>query len=476
MHFGTNSTVFAGVTFVAMTVIGCTTPIPQALTPALVPRSFVGSVPAATPVWPDATWWQAFHAPQLAELVTSAQLDNRDLAAAAARVLQAEARARIQRAALFPQLTGQLSHTNAGCGGQACMQEGSVKAYGLSFSASYELDVWGLTRDNLRAAQQQLRTARFAQQSLALSVTANTANQYFNVLAVRRRQAIAHEDIDAINGILEVIRLRVKAGATSHLDLAQEEAQLEAVQAQLPALETAEQESLFTLAALLGRPPEGITVTGHDLDGIAPPEMRAGLPTELLLRRPDVAQAESNLATAHANLDAARAAFLPQISLTGSGGFISTAISALLQGSNFGYSYGATLLQTVFDARRLSGQKALALGVQKEFIANYQKAALNAFVDTENALLEVSNARKALEHLKREVDAAREAFEIAQLQYRQGATDLLAVLQAQQTLFSAEDQLAQMTLANCQAAVHLYEALGGGWVEQPEERSQFTSN
>jgi outer membrane protein TolC len=189
-----------------------------------------------------------------------------------------------------------------------------------------------------------------------------------------------------------------------------------------------------------------------------------------------VAQAEANLAAAHADVDAARAAFLPQVSLTGSGGFISTATSALLQGSNFGYSYGATLLQTIFDAGRLAGQKALAVGVQKEFVADYQRAALNAFVDTENALVEVANARKAREHLKREVDAAREAFEIARLQYRQGATDLLTVLQAQQTLFSAEDQLAQMTLVNCQAAVHLYEALGGGWVEKAEDRTQFASN
>ncbi|TMQ07422.1 MAG: efflux transporter outer membrane subunit [Deltaproteobacteria bacterium] len=476
MRCGMNRAVRAPVTLIALSLTACATPVPQVWTPTLVPKSFTGPVTAEAPVWPDAAWWQAFRDPELAELVSAAQLNNHDLAAAAARVLQAEVQTTIQRAALFPQITGQVGHSNAGCSGQACLQYASGKAYGLSVNASYELDVWGLVHANLRAAQEQLKSARFAQQSLALSVTANTANQYFNVLAIRRRLAIAHEDIDAINGILEVIKLRVKAGATSHLDLAREEAQLEAVKAQLPGLETTEQESLFTLAALLGRPPEGFAVAAHDLDGIAQPELGAGLPSDLLLRRPDVAQAEANLAAAHADLDATRAAFLPQISLTGSGGFISAATSALLQGSNFGYSYGATLLQTIFDAGRLSGQKALAVGAQKEFIADYQRAVLNAFVDVENALVEVANARKAREHLKREVDAAREAFEIAQLQYRQGATDLLTVLQAQQTLFSAEDQLAQITLANCQAAVHLYEALGGGWVENAEDRTQFASN
>jgi len=476
MRCGTNRALFAPVTLLAVSLTACATPVPQALTPTLVPKSFIGPVSAEAPVWPDATWWRAFRDSELAELVSAAQMNNRDLAAAAARVLQADAQTKVQRAALLPQLTGQVGHTSAGCSGQACLQYSSLMAYSLSLNASYELDVWGLARANLHAAQEQLKSARFARQALALSVTANTANQYFAVLAIRRRLAIAHEDIDAINGILEVIKLRVKAGATSQLDLAREEAQLEAVQAQLPALETTEQESLFTLAVLLGRPPEGFAVTGHDLDGIAQPEVSAGLPSDVLLRRPDVAQAEANLAAAHANVDAARAAFLPQISLTGSGGFISTATSALLQSSNFGYTYGATLLQTIFDAGRLAGQKALAVGVEQEFVAEYQGAALNAFVDTENALVEVANARKAREHLKREVDAAREAFDISQLQYRQGATDLLTVLQAQQTLFSAEDQLAQITLANCQAAVHLYEALGGGWVENAEDRTQFASN
>lgn len=474
MRCGTNRTVFAAAALV--TLAGCATPVPQALTPTLVPKSFVGPVTTNAPVWPDASWWQAFRDPQLTELVTAAQSNNRDLAAATARVLQAEAQSAVQRAALFPQLTGQVGHTSASCSGQACLQYSSVRAYGLNFSASYELDVWGLARDNLRAAREQIKAARFAQQSLALSVTASTANQYFNVMAIRRRIAIVHEDIEAINGILEVINLRVKAGATSHLDLAQEEAQLEAVQAQLPGLETIEQESLFTLAELLGRPPEGFAVATQGLDDIAEPEVSAGLPSELLLRRPDVAQAEANLATAHANVDAARAAFLPQVSLTSSGGFISTAISALLQGSNFGYSYGPSLVQTIFDAGRLRGQKALAVGVQEEFIADYQSAALSALVDVENALVEVANTRAAQHHLKREVEAAREAFGIAQLQYRQGATDLLTVLQAQQTLFSAEDELAQMTLENCQAAVHLYEALGGGWVEKANDRTQFVSN
>jgi NodT family efflux transporter outer membrane factor (OMF) lipoprotein len=454
------------------TLAGCSTPVPKAMTPDLVPKRFTGPITPQSPVWPDAAWWQAFGDAGLTSLVTEAQTGNRDLAVAAARVMQAEAQSTIQRSQLFPQIGAQGDHVNDGCSGQACQQFGKTKAFSLSFHASYELDFWGLARDNLRAANEQLKSARFAQASVALTVTANVANQYLNVLAIHRRIAIANENIAAINNILDVIKLRVKAGSSSHLDLAREQAQLEDVQARLPGLETAEKQALFSLAVLLGRPPEGFDIKSVDLDAIQAPAIGAGLPSDLLLRRPDIAQAEADLAAAHANVDAARAAFLPQISLTGSGGFVSTAIGALLQSSSFGYSYGASLLQTIFDGGRLAGQKDMAEAVQKEFIANYQGAALNAYADVENALIQVANTRRAQEHLQGEIVAAREAFEISQLQYRQGAAELLNVLQAQQQLFSAEDQLVQITLANRQSSVHLYEALGGGWQEKEEDRTQ----
>lgn len=456
----------------ALLLAGCATEVPQALTPSLVPKTFTGPVIADAKVWPEPAWWQGFGDTQLTALVVQAQDGNRDIAVAAARVMQAEAQSTIQRSALFPQIGAQGDWQRGGCSGQSCSRFVNAKQFGLQFNASYELDFWGLARDNLRAANEQLKAARFAQQSVALTVTANVATQYLNVLAIRRRIAIANDNIAAINAILDVIRLRVKTGAASHLDLAREEAQLESVQAQLPSLETLEKQALYSLAVLLGRPPEGFEITAGDLEKVLPPAVGAGLPSELLLRRPDIAQAEANLASAHANVDAARAAFLPQISLTGQGGFVSTAIGTLLQGSNFGYAYGASLLQTIFDGGRLAGQKDLAEATQQEYVAAYQNAALNAYADVEFSLTQVANTGKAEDHLRRLITAAEEAFQISELQYRQGAADLLTVLQAQQTLFSAQDQLVQTVLANRLAAIHLYEALGGGWVENPDDRTQ----
>jgi multidrug efflux system outer membrane protein len=468
----------------ALALAACATPVPKALTSQIVPQTFDGQVQGPAQIWPNQDWWRDFGSPELSELIVAALADNRDLAVAAARAMEAHAQVTIQRAALFPQFSLQAQGQRSAIGGASALGGNSAlgststlggtqatagqtsstgNAFGLGLGASYEVDVWGFARNNLRSADETFKAARFAQQAAALIVTANVANVYFSVLILRERIAIANEDITAINGILDTIKLKVSTGKSSHLDLAQEQAQVESVEAQLPLLEEQELEARIALAVLLGRAPEGFAVKTQTAAAIRPPPVAPGLASDLLRRRPDVAQAEANLASAHANLDAARAAFLPQVTLTGNGGYASTAIGALLHAPNFAWDLGATLLQTVFDGGKLVGQKHLAQASQKELIASYQSAVLNAYADVENALGQVANNSRAQSHLEREVDAAREAFEIAQLQYRQGATDLITVLQAQQTLFSARDQLAQIMLARMQAVVHLYEALGGGW-------------
>ncbi len=469
-----NRALTASAIMIALGLTACATPTPQAVTPALMPARLTGAAETEA-VWPDVTWWNGFADPQLTKLITEAHDQNRDVATAAARIEQAQAQVTIERAALFPRTEAQTGYTNGRCRGQSCQNFTSGGTFSLGGSVGYTIDVWGLTRDNVLSSREQLKFARYSEQAVSLMVAADTANQYFTVLATRRRIAIAHENIRAINSILSTIELRVKAGSTSQLDLAREQAQLEAVEAQLPRLETGQAQALHALAVLIGRTAEGFEVTGEDLTTTTPPSLNPGLPSSLLIRRPDVAQAEAILASAHANLDAARAAFLPQISLTGSGGFVSAALGALVRGPNAGYDYGAQLLQTIFDDGQLRGRKHLALAQQKAALATYEGAILSALADTEDALTETLNAHDAREHLNREVQAARTAFEISELQYRQGATDLLNVLQAQQTLFSAEDSLAQANLASDLAAVHLYQALGGGWIEAPADRTQFVA-
>ena len=470
-----------------LALVGCATRVPQVLTPGIVPQTFIGEPAGSTPLWPDVSWWLGFGSPELSQLIQAAQENNRDLAAASARVMEAQSQTLIERSALFPKAAVQVQAQRSGTGAAAASgfsaaasspgagaSSSTINAFGVSAGASYELDVWGLARANLRAAQESLKSKRFARQALALSITANVAEGYFSVLALRQRIAIANEDITAINGILDIVKLRVSTGTSSHLDLAREQAQVESVEAQLPLLQQQELDARIVLAVLLGQPPEGFEIKSQAAADIRLPAVMPGLPSELLLRRPDVAQAEADLASAHANLDAARAAFLPQFSLTGNAGFTSAAVSDLLHGPSFMWDAGANLVQTIFDGT-LIGRTGLALATQRELVADYESAVLNAYADVERALGEVSSNTAAEDHLRREVDAAREAFGIAQLQYREGAADLLTVLQAQQTLFAARDQLAQTQLARLQSAVHLFEALGGGWLESPQDRTQLAA-
>jgi NodT family efflux transporter outer membrane factor (OMF) lipoprotein len=456
---------------------GCATHPPQALTPQLVPKRFAGHAATPAPVWPRSDWWHGFGSDELSRLILLAQTDNRDLAVAAARLGEARAEVTIQRAAFFPTIGTVAQADRVGVGRAAIsnsgQQDSTRNSFGLSADASYELDVWGLSRDNLHSAEEALKSSRFAQRAIALTTTAAVADTYFEILALRERIAIANEDIAAIDGILAIVKLKVRAGTASHLDLAQERAQIESVQGQLPVLEEQVLEAQIALAVLVGQPPEGFSVVAKSAAGVRLPGVAPGLPSQLVLRRPDVAEAEANLAAAHANLQAARAAFLPQFALSGSVGFSSAATSALLHGPSFLWDAGAQLVQTIFDGGKLIGQKDLAYATQQELIAGYQNAVLNAYADVESALGQVRNYAREEQHLRQEVDAAREAFQISQLQYRQGVADLLNVLQAQQTLFGARDALAQARLGRLQATVHLYAALGGGWQEPARERTQF---
>ena len=211
----------------AAALTGCATQVPQVLTPRILPRAFSSQSAEPSPVWPRADWWEGFGSPELSEFVQAAQEDNRNLAAAAGQVMAARAQTFIARSALFPQFdlqaqAGRGSSFFIGCnGGSTCNR------FTPGIGASYEVDFWGLARANLRSAQEALKSTRFAQQTLALSITANVANGYFNVLALRAQIAIAREDIVAINSILDVIKLRVATGTSSDLDLARERAQAE---------------------------------------------------------------------------------------------------------------------------------------------------------------------------------------------------------------------------------------------------------
>ncbi len=459
---------------IVFALAGCATPTPEALKPTDVPAAFTAPQEQSAQVWPNQDWWKGFNSDELNQIIATAQTDNLDLADAMAQVLQAEANTEIAGSTLFPQIDAEGTANRAGSkkiqtvgknGKKRTVAGGTANSFGATLNASYQLDLFGKARSDLEAARENLKSAQYAQEAVALTVVGDTADTYFDVLALRQRLAIAHQNLDAANRILTITKAKVENGVSSNLDLAQQQALVAGIQAEIPPLEEEEREALYALAILLGKAPEGFDVKGQSIDGITILPVKPGIPSELLERRPDVSQALSNLAAAHANLNASRAAFFPQISLTGSGGYASTALSTLFSSQAFAWSIGASIVQTIFDGGQLIGQNNLAYAEELQLIADYRKAVLNAFSNTESALGQVSSFAQQTKSLQDEVNAAAEAFRISELQYREGTVDLLNVLQAQQTLFSAQDELVQAKLAYLQAEVSLYNALGGGWTE-----------
>ena len=454
--------------------LGCPIAIMVAL--LLGACAVIGGAPAPPPDMPqayaepaaaDATvpagdWWGGFGSQELSSFIAAALHANPDIGIAAERVRQAEAQVRIAGATLFPALNfsaGSSRRETRPKGGSWSGENSSNAA----LSASYELDLWGHNAAGVRAAQYSLRATRFDQETVRLTLIAGVANAYFQVLSLRGRLGVASENLAIAERVFKVVDARVRNGANSALDRARQQAAVLSQRAAIPPLELQQRQTLFALAILLGRAPEGFDTMGSAVTGLAVPRVAPGLPAQLLVRRPDLASAEAQLAAANANVAAARAALLPGIGLTGSAGLASDVLLNFLNGPTATLAIGVSLLQPIFDGGRLRAQVDVAASRERELVENYRKAVLAALADVESAL--AAGGRTAEQELLQEqvVAQARLALRLAEIRYREGADDLLAALDAQRTLFQAEDQLAQIRLARLQASVGLFKALGGAW-------------
>jgi NodT family efflux transporter outer membrane factor (OMF) lipoprotein len=300
---------------------------------------------------------------------------------------------------------------------------------------------------------------------VALTVTSSVATTYLQILSIRDRIAIANKSLEAARGVLKITEARVSAGVAVPLELAQQRSNVAGQEAAIPGLQQDERSARATLALLVGVPMQGFDVTGTGIAGLAAPRVAAGLPSALLARRPDVRQAEALLRGGDANIDAARAAFFPVISLSASLGASSASLSTLLSGGNIGYAIGASLLQTIFDGGKLASDEDVAVARRQELLLGYRRTVITAFSDVDVALGLVVSVEEQLRLSQVQADQAAEAYRIATLRYRAGVEGFLSVLDAQRSLNAAQTQLATVRLARLQASVSLYRALGGGWVD-----------
>jgi NodT family efflux transporter outer membrane factor (OMF) lipoprotein len=292
------------------------------------------------------------------------------------------------------------------------------------------------------------------------------ADGYFQVLSLRERLDIAKSNLDAAQKLLDVIQARFDVGLSNPVELATQRAALAAAGLVIPELKRQEAEALAALALLLGRAPENFSVEGRALDALHEPAIGAGLPSELLTRRPDISMAESNMLAADADSLAARAALFPSLNLTAAGGLQNPALNAAvisLSGAGPTLSLGASITQSIFDHGRLKALRAEADAKDEELIDAYRAAILAALVDVENALSALGRLDEARDLQAESLAQSERAFKGAFLRYQAGSGDFLTVLEAQRTLYTAREQFSQYKLARLQALVALCKALGGGW-------------
>ena len=433
-----------------------------------VPGSYVTARKGPDASLPALDWWRSFGSRELTLLMEEAQTANLDIAAAIARIDQADAQVKIANATLLPQLDANFSGTRsrtAALGGISRVSS----LYNFNLTASYVLDIWGRNRATLLSEVETAISTRYAKEVVALTTLVTVANAYFNVLDAQDRLRIARENLRAASEILNLIRQRKEAGTASDLELSQQESLVGQQRASIPPLEIIARQNKMALAVLVGRAPEHFILAGGGTNRIRIPRVAPGLPSDLLDQRPDIRQAEANLKSANFSVEAARAAFFPTVQLTGETGFESLALQSLFGPGAWFYTMAASASQPLFHGGALFGQLDLAEGKQLEMLQAYRKSVLSAFSDVEQALIAVQQEALRERYQREVVRASQQAFDISRQRLQQGTLDMVTLTQTQQTLFTAEDVLAQIRLARLQAVVQLYQALGGGW--SPPERT-----
>jgi multidrug efflux system outer membrane protein len=426
------------------------------------PVSGADGTAASASVWPAADWWHGFGSAQLDQLIAEAERNNDDLAGAIARIREADAQVRVAGAPLLPSLE---------LGATATRQRAQVSGAGPRvfnvfnpvLSASYELDFWGKNRALRDAARAAASASRFDQQTIALTVISSVATTYFQALELRDRIQVAQQNLDNGAKILKGFEAERSAGTATGLDVAQQATTVALLNAALPPLLQQFRQTVHTLAVLIGKTPESVDVDMGTLTNLSSPTVVEGLPSELLSRRPDVAEAEQQLIAANADITVARAALFPSISLTASGGYESSALSSLVSPPNQVYALAAGLTQPIFHGGALRAQVDYSKARYTELLTTYHKTVLTAFSNVEDALVAAQQTAEQQRRQQEAVVAAQRAFEFAQRQMSAGTVNILTVLNTENVLFSAQDQMAQVNYLHLQALVDLFTALGGGW-------------
>jgi len=424
----------------------------------------------------NAAWWGQFNDPVLDNLIGTALQENLDLQIASARVDEFAGRYGFVRADLFPQVGA-----NAAAGRQRFTEETgntnppgtnfTLNNYSATLNAGWELDVWGRIRRATEAARAELVGSEEGRRAVILSLVGSVAGSYVNLRDLDRQLEISKETAKSRGESLALFKLRFEGGFTSEVEYVQVKSQYEEAMATIPAVEKAITQQENALCVLLGRNP-GPIPRGKTIDQLALPSIPAGLPSDLLTRRPDILLAEQNLVAANARIGVAKAAYYPSISLTGFFGSASTDLSTLFTGPAQVWSYSAPITMPIFTAGKIAGDVQAAEAIQRQALAGYRKAIQTAFREFDDALVDQARTREQLAAQGSQVQALQKYVELAQLRFDNGYASYLEVLDAERSLFNVQLSYTQNQGVLFQAMINLYKAMGGGWVTEADRTTK----
>lgn len=418
-----------------------------------------------------ARWWKNFGDTNLDSFMVIAEESNLTLQVAEASVREARYQRAVVSGGLWPSVGSSVSYSRNHYGEHQFPPLAGFHVpldynlYNADFDATWELDVFGGTRRAIEAANAQIGAAEFGQTNALISLLAEVAVNYIGARAYQERLSIAQENIQAEQQVLDLTTNQAANGLASDLDVQQARAILTTTEAEVPSLQTGFDEAVFELAVLLGQTPEALTdrMATKEPIPLTPPLVPVGLPSDLLQRRPDVQQAERQLAAATAQIGVAKADLFPKFSLTGLAGVQSTSAGNWFQWASKYWNAGPTVQWQLFAAGSIMANVHVQNARQEEALDTYKETVLTALQDAENALTAYAREQVRRESLARSVDANRQAFSLSTQLYRNGLTDFLRVLDSETSLYSAQDALVQSDQAVSTDLVQLYKALGGGW-------------
>lgn len=415
-------------------------------------------------------WWRSFNDLGLASLAERALSANLDLRGAAARVRQARALRRVAKGGLLPQagVGGSYQRTRWSENGQFPSDGSAFDLLQGGFDASWEIDVFGGNRRRLEAAEADVEASVEALRDVRVSLQAEVARDYVELRGTQARLAIARQNLEAQKRTAELTRARLDAGQATELDVSRAEAQVSTTESSIPALEAAERQAIHRIAVLLAREPGALASELSPSGPIptAPPEIPVGLPTDLLLRRPDVRQAERELAAATARIGVATSDLYPRFFLLGSFGTLSVRAADFFTAGSRAWSFGPEIRWSIFEGGRVLANIDFEDARQEQAALRFEQTLLEALRDVEDALIAHSNEQLRRVLLARAVSSQRRAVELARERYEQGLVDFLIVLEAQRSLYAAEENLVQSQQTVATNAIALFKAVGGGWNEK----------